>query len=199
MNATDLGQFDRTLRNLTAADPAGRPFLCHGWPFGCDAFLVGINPGTDIPFWPFWSQQAGCDKDGWLKAYLQRHPRFKPTRERIERLSVALAPFRILETNIYSSHSRREADLPRDSRRTEVFDFLLYTIHPKLAFVHGKSAVSHLSALVGRDLRLGEFTPVKYRGVDFEVIAGHHLSYRWSYAKVEELAKLLHTRLSRES
>ena len=124
---------------------------------------------------------------------------FKPTRSRIERLCAALAPFRILETNIYSSHSSREADLPRDRRNTQIFDFLLEAIQPRLGFVHGKSAVAHLSALLRKDLILGEFTHVAYQGVSFDVVAGYHLSYQWSYDKVEQLAQRLHTHLSEKS
>ena len=119
----------------------------------------------------------------------------KPTRERIERLCKTLAPFRILETNIYPTYSRRKVELPPQDRNTRLFDFLLETAHPRLAFVHGKSAVAHLSAMVQQHLQLGDFTRVTYRGVPIDVIAGHHLAYQWSYEKVEVLAQRLRRRL----
>jgi hypothetical protein len=188
----ELGAFDRKLRAASAS--AGRPFLCEGSPFGCEIFLVGINPGTDTPFWPFWSVANGCDKPSWLKTYLDRHGRLGPTRERIERLFKAARPTRVLETNIFHRASKREAALPRTHQTTTVFDFLLKTLHPRVMFVHGGSAIKHLERLTNCSLPLSEFTTVQYQGYKFDVIAGHHLAYQWSYLAVNQLGYALKER-----
>ncbi len=190
--ATELVAFDRDLH--TACGALGRPFLCEGSPFGCEVFLVGINPGTDTPFWPFWSVRDGCDKAGWLKEYFDRHRRLGPTRKRIERLLKAAHPARVLETNVFHRSSKRESALPREHQTTGVFDFLLKTLHPRVMFVYGDSAVKHLAKLTNCSLQLSKFTPVQYQGHKFDIIAGNHLAYQWSYDAVDQLGYALKER-----
>jgi hypothetical protein len=187
----DIEAFDKRLRSLTGEAIGTRPFLCDGLPFGCKVFLVGINPGKSSPFWPHWSTQRGCDKQGWLADYLTTHGRFSPTRARIERLFAAVAPIRCLETNVYPTPSAREVHLAKSDHDSRVFDYLLECLRPSVLFVHGNTAVKHVSRLVGEELPLGEFVRVSYRGESFDVIAGYHLSYQWSYAKVEKLGREL--------
>src|SRR4051794_23235654 len=100
---------DTEIRRLTGANPLSRPFLCDGSPVGCKVAEVGINPGTDTPFWPYWSVEGGCDKRGWLDDYMRRHGRLKSTRDRLEVLCRALAPVRCLELNLYHHYSSCEA------------------------------------------------------------------------------------------
>jgi hypothetical protein len=196
--------FDKALRKLLPPGqfPDARPFLCQGVPFGCSVFLVGVDPGTDIKFWPHWDGVKGCNKQGWIDEYLVKDPRFKgkPTRRRIEILFDILAPHRILETNIFPFPR-----VPRSritSTDTRVFDFLLETIRPRLVFVYGKWAVEHLEKLTEANLTLRKFTPVEYRGVKFDVIAGRHLSGQgqakgevWTDAGVGEFAYMLRKHL----
>ncbi len=192
----DIAALDRELRALAGE---GRPFLCQGSPFGCTVFLVGINPATDTPFWPYWSLDRGCDKDGWLQAYRDKHGRLRPTRERIERLCNAMSPTRALEANVFHLPSDREADLTEDRRSTVVFDYLLRALQPRVMFVHGRSAIEHLERLTHNTFKRGEFTPAQYLGLRFDVIAGHHLSYQWSYAAVEQLGLRLRERCARSN
>jgi hypothetical protein len=158
---------------------------------GCDVFLVGINPGTDTPLWPHWSPEGSCDKDGWLADYLSRHGRLKPTRVRIERISEAAGRDRVLETNVFHVPSAREHRLARADRRTAVFDFLLETLRPRVMFVHGRSAVAVCEERFGVPLPRAEFVRVRYSGATFDVLAGHHLAYQWSYDRVEQLGRRL--------
>ncbi len=194
----DLHEFDGDLRRF--GNGATRPFLCKGSPFGCEIFLVGINPGTDTPFWPCWSVESGCDKEGWLKAYLKTHHRFSSTRERIERLCDAIERHRPcvrcrpLETNIWPYYSRRASDLPKEKRITKVFEFLLERLKPRIVFVHGKPAIKHLEKLTLSKINRDVFTPVCYNGIAFDVWARHHLSFQCSYAEVEELGRKLKDR-----
>jgi hypothetical protein len=188
----DLDRFERELRAV-AGDVGVRPFLCDGSPLSCEIFLVGINPGTDIPLWDYWSVESGCNKQGWLQAYLQKHGRWRPTRKRIELLCTALAPVRALETNVFHHRSRREADLAVEQRTTAVFDFLVKRLKPRVIFVHGRSARMHLQNLTGTLIGRGAFTAVDHQAMTFDVFAGHHLSL-WSYPDVEQLGRVLQAR-----
>ena len=187
----ELERFDERLRGLTGAAPEARPFLCEGLPFDCKVFLVGINPGKSSGFWERWNPATGCDKHGWLSDYLTVHKRYSPTRERTERLFSVLAPIRCLETNIYPTPSPRESDLARADRDSRVFDYLLECIRPSVVFVHGRTAVQHLSRLANSELPLGKFVTLQYMGVRFDALAHSHLSYQCSYRKVEELGRRL--------
>jgi hypothetical protein len=68
-----------------------------------------------------------------------------------------------------------------------VFEFLLETMRPRLIFAHGEPAVEHLERGTNMALPHGVFHAVRYRGIEFEVITGHHLAYQWSDAAVREL------------
>ncbi len=182
-----IGDIDKTVRLLTGEHREARPFLCEGSPIGAQVFLVGINPGTDTPFWPHWQLPFGCDKEGWLAEYRGRHARLKPTRDRVEILFRALCPVRCLETNIFSRYSPDERSLPVADRDTRVFDFLLYALRPRVVFVHGASAIRHLEIRFGTVLPKGQFTPVECHGRQVDVIAGSHLSRGWSRNRVQSL------------
>lgn len=198
--------FDQKLRKLIKAvanevnkEEDIRPFLCEGLPLECPIMLVGINPSKSAPFLDHWSAVNGCDKQGWMKKYLAINGRCSPTRHRIERLVKAIAPVRCLETNIFTHLSLTEKGvLDRDTR---VFDFLLKMVRPGVMFVHGKSGVEHLRKLTNSTIPfqklnklncpLDQYDKVKFDGFTFDVIAGPHLAYGWSYDRVEALGKSL--------
>lgn len=190
----ELLQFDQKLREVTGEAPDARPFLCEGLPSSCPIFLVGINPGKSSGFWPHWDAIKGCDKQNWMKNYLIEHRRLSPTRARIEILFKAVEPLRCLETNIFPFPSPRESDLDTSLRDPRVFNFLLETIGPKIVFVHGKTAIEHLAKLTKADLPKDQFTTVTYRGNTFDIFAGNHLSYHWSFSKVNDLGEILKDR-----
>ena len=194
-----MAEFDRQIRTLCGDLSEGRPFLCNGSPFDCEIFLVGINPATDVPLKPYWSLDHGCNKAAWLEAYREKHPGYRPTRDRIQRLFEAAAPAQILETNVFHFHSKREAILPKSHRTTAVFDFLLKTVKPRIMFVYGRSAVRHVEQLLNVSLTLGEFASVQHGDRTFEVRAGHHLAYQWSFDAVDKLGHELRERCSSHS
>jgi hypothetical protein len=197
--------FDKALKKLLPPRKFqdARPFLCHGLPFSCKVFIVGIDPGTDIKFWPHWDSVEGCNKRGWLDEYLVKHGCFKPTRKRIEILFDILAPHRVLETNVFPFP--RVARSRLTSTDTRMFDLLLETIRPRVLFVYGKDAVEHLEKLTGANLMLGKFTPVQYQGVKLDVISGRHLSGQgqakgevWTDAGVRKFAYVLLEHVNRK-
>lgn len=173
-----LLEIDREIRRITGAAAQSRPFLCRGSPLGCDVAEVGINPGTDTPFWPYWNSENGCDKDGWLADYVSRNGRLKPTRDRIEVLCKALLPLKCLELNLYHHHSPSQALLAKEHQDTSLFDFMLHVAKPRILLVHGSKPIEHLSRLLGSRIAKGRFTPASYRGTPFEVFAAdRHFAY----------------------
>lgn len=142
----DLNALTSKLKEFTKHLTDARPFLCEGSPFGCDIFLVGINPATSTNFWNHWSTESGCDKEKWIKEYLSLHGgKLKPTRKKIELFFETTSPLRVLETNIFASPSSRESALDSKLRDTHLFGYLLQTIKPKLILAHGGSVIQHLS------------------------------------------------------
>lgn len=184
------------LRALLREDVPSRPFLCRGSPAGCEVVIVGVNPATTTPFWNFWDE-TGCNKDAWLKDYLQREGRYKPTRKRTEYIVDILAPeIRTLELNLYPYSSPREAQLPAELRDTRVFEYTLTLAQPKLLFVHGGKPTEELASILECELPLGQYTNVTHNGHTFEVFVGHHLSTgKWTDERVRELAREFKTRV----
>lgn len=162
-------QLDRTLRQLTGEHPESRPFVCTGSPYGCEVAEIGINPGTPTPFWSRWTPETGFDKAGWLRDYLDKHKKFGPTRRNIDLFCEALHPVRCIELNVYDRFSPRLNDLPKELRRTEVVNFMLDAVRPRLILVHGDEPANYLSRLFATPVAKEVFTPVQYGGVQFEV------------------------------
>ena len=63
-----------------------------------------------------------------------------PTRRAIEWLVKAAAPVKILETNLFSTPTRRAAALRKEDRQTRAFEFLLAEIRPHALLFHGRPA-----------------------------------------------------------
>jgi hypothetical protein len=188
-------EITQELRRLLRPNLPSRPFLCHGSPEGCEVILVGINPGTTTPFWNVWSD-SGCDKDAWLREYIAREGRLKPTRKRIEIIANTLAPeIRTLELNLYPYSSAREADLPAELRDRRVFDYVMTLADPRLLFVYGRTPTDELAAVLGCSIPEKQYTRVTHQGRSFEVYSDKHLSYQWSDAGVRQLAQVFKDRV----
>jgi len=168
---TTLVAIDHKIRQLRRKNERSRPFLCNGSPIGCDVAEVGINPATDIPFWPHWNVRSGCDKQGWLRDCRQKYGRLSRTRNRIEELADSLAPLRLLELNLYPHFSPSLKDLAREHQETALFDYLMEITKPKVLLVHGNKPSTHLEKLFGFGVELpkDEFTSVTYKGETLEV------------------------------
>lgn len=194
----NLAEFECQIRSRMG-NARGWPFLCNGSPFDCEIFLVGINPATDVSIWPHWSIETGVDREAWLEAYRNGRSKLTPTRIRIELLikaitDTAIGKPRVLETNIFHQYSQRLRDLRKDQRTTDVFDFLIETLRPKIVFVHGRPAIRHIERLVSAQLIRGAFTTVTFNHATFDVCAHHHLTYQCSYEKIDGVGKALRER-----
>ena len=71
----DIGEalvdFSREMVSLIDKPTDLRPFVCNGSPLECGAFIVGINPASEMSgdFWDFWSDSCGFDKPAWFNKY----------------------------------------------------------------------------------------------------------------------------------
>ena len=192
-----LEEIDREIRRLTGEGVLSRPFVCRGSPIGCEVAEIGINPGTDTPFWPYWSVTRGFDKAGWLADYLKRNGRLKPTRDRIEVLCHELAPLRCLELNLFHHYSKNEGSLSNDHRNTALFDFMLRSAKPRVLLVHGNKPIDHLERLLEVALEKGAFTSASYEGSAFDIfVAERHFAYV-SREYVISVARLIKERVGR--
>lgn len=185
---TSIVNIDDQIRRLTAGHIESRPFICSGTPVGCAVAEIGINPGTPTPFWPHWSIARGFDKDGWLTDYLTRHGKFGPTRRNIDLFSRSLYPIRCIELNLYDRFSPRAADLPLELRRTDLLDYMLEAVRPRLILVHGDAPAEYLCQLFGTQLVKDRFTPVRYRDLSLDVFQARSHFMKTSKDYVRDLA-----------
>ncbi len=152
-----LRPFREGLEASIRADRAVRPFVCDGSPLQCRAFIVGINAASDVFFWRFWDDETGFDKKRWYDCYraqragVDKKPA-SPTRQRIERIVCAAAPVSILETNLYSVATAKARDLKENDKRTDVIEFLLCEVSPRILLLHGKAVKEHFERLCGHTL-----------------------------------------------
>ena len=187
MSKHDLQHFESGLKSLIGDDKNIRPFVCEGSPLACQAFIVGFNPATELtkPFWDFWNSDYGFSKSEWFENY-KRERQDKPlasgktrratisnTRRVIDWITEAALPVPCLETNLYALATSQATDLATQDRSTEIFDFLLREISPKVLLLHGKDAEQHLKGLL----------------VSAQVITVPHLSRGWSKIKAKEIGE----------
>jgi hypothetical protein len=194
MSVADLRSFEARLRSLTVHDGELRPFICDGSPLACQAFVVGLNPATSLPFWDFWDANVGFKKGDWFAAYRaartgRRFP-VSPTRRNIELVIEAALPVNCLETDIYAKPTRALRDLAVLHRSAQVFDFLLATLRPKAMLVYGKEAVQHVQSLANQELQPNTLTLASFAFGKVAVVAGSHL-YNWRPEKAREVGRIL--------
>jgi len=193
-----LSEFEIELRSLVGNDPSLRPFVCEGSPLNCGA-LVGTNPATKLPFWPYWESKYGFRKRDWLQAYdatrIEQGKRTKrsPTRNALERIVAAAAPVNCLETNIFSTPSPRAKDLREGDRQTRVFEFLLEAIRSFVMHVHGEKAREYLRKAYGVQLTVGQIGTMRTAWGAVLVWPTNHLAYRnqWSNERPKEMGEWL--------
>ena len=193
MGPTKLREFREHLQRLSGAD-AGRPFVCDGNPYQCTAFLVGYNPASQVPFWPFWSDATGFDKSRWFDCY-RAHRMAEPlkegrtrrqpvssTRQRIEWIIDAAKPVRVLETNLYPRATKKASDLAVEDRDSEALSFMLREIGPRVLLLHGKKVAEAFQARY-RQTPTDTFTSMTIEGRRMIVRGVPHLSSRRGFSR----------------
>jgi len=181
----NLEAFQQELAVLIGTPTELRPFVCDGSPLECEVFIVGFNPATSmlVDFWQFWCPSKGFDKESWLEAYKKdrqvrplkpgktRRNAVSPTRRVMEWVLEGAAPYKCLETNIYSASTEQAVDLASERRITAPFDFLLANIKPRIIVAHGVGAVEHIQKM----------------NIDAKVFSVSHFSRGWSREAALEL------------
>ncbi|MFC7461553.1 hypothetical protein [Hydrogenophaga defluvii] len=145
MNAA-LQQFSEQLRALAGTAVNARPLLCAGNPLTCTVALIGANPATKTPFWPFWNDDSGMDRQAWIKAYLATEGKFRRSRAAIERL-LPQVKARVIELNAFAAQSKRLNELANSKRTNEVVTFVLNQIKPPVIVCAGKTALAAVQSL----------------------------------------------------
>lgn len=143
----NMKQFSARLRELVGNTQEMRPLLCEGNPLECTVAVVGINPATTTPFWPFWSDDQGMDRVSWIAAYKAQHSnKLNRSRAALERFLPQLAA-QVIELNAYAKQSARLAELQSEHRTTNVFEFVLCAVKPRLVICAGVAASSAVESL----------------------------------------------------
>jgi hypothetical protein len=162
------GSFASRLRDLVGAAEGMRPLLCDGNPLTCTVALVGANPGATVPFWPFWHDEHGMDRRGWIDAYRQLHGTFRRSRAAIERLVPQIAA-RVIELNAHAVRSDRLAGLSHSNRTTDVLAFVLEAVRPIVIVCAGRTATRVVRQVtIGWQPKIVEATHFIYWGEESE-------------------------------
>jgi hypothetical protein len=193
----EIQQFESKLKEFTNSETIVRPFLCNGFPFDNEIFLVGINPATKINFWDFWSNENGCNKEGWLNEYRKQNGKIGPTRKRIEIFLNQAKKLKILETNIYPFYSPRFKDLKQEHKNPELFKYLIDTIKPKLIIGFGNPVIKFLSNHYSTNTQKNIYHKVNSVNWDLEIRYENHFSYQWSDSGIKKLSKEIENKYSK--
>ncbi len=172
-------QLQQTLRDK---DAYSHPFVCTGSPPVHGVFIVGHNAATRLSeqFSNYWSDVKGFDKPKFLRDYRsqpRREGKLKGARQRIEVIADIVSQENLLDTNIYTHSTETEAQLERQNKTTNVFEFLLTTLEPQVVLAHGWKAIKFFRRrCVGIIHATTSPQLAKFNGVEFELICTGHLS-----------------------
>ncbi|MCG8444170.1 MAG: hypothetical protein MI753_00420 [Hyphomicrobiales bacterium] len=188
-----LSEFRSELAKLLPS-PISRPFLCHGSPLKCRIFIVGTNSRVEVkkPFWSFWSDSRGFEKLEFVRELEQLHRGLKVTRKNIERVACAAGPTITLDTNVYLPSTRTKRELQREDKKTDVIEYLLKTIRPKVVLAHGGEAKKffrrHCRDFVDDSVTPRHITWDAWQW-QFRLLCSHHLSFQGKEVRHAEEAE----------
>ncbi len=185
-----LKELDQALGKMVPQIGA-RPFVCDGSPLNASVFLVGLNPSTTTSFWDYWDAKKGLRRQEWLDAYQRKEGKLRRTRKYLEVLYNELGDVRSIEANLYSQCSDRLSDLAQTHQDTEVFEYLLQALQPRLVFAYGNRVVKHLERLTSKELPKNKFTRVSLYTNPTTIFAHRHLSYQLSKDDCHRLGRRL--------
>ena len=203
-----LSEFSTTLRSLLADRPLSRPFICNGSPLDCQVMLVGFNAATPMQagFLDFWSDQNEFDFNAWQQAYVaERQAKgktaYSATRRNLNRLQTAVTASSVsgsavLETNIFDHPSANKKLLLKTQQDTQIFDFLLHSVQPKIVISHGKDANQYLATRYQQQVNQDHWVELTHQGQTFCWYATSHLSRGWSYEKLDALGQQIARKLT---
>lgn len=179
---SSLKNFYITLNKIVKGRPI-RPFVCSGNPLDTEILIVGFNPATGTDdFWNYFDDEYGFHKDEWLISYKENRKKsgkkneLSNSRRVMEWIGFNLEQqnknIKIMETNIYAYPTAKKSELSKDEK-SEVFDFLISMLKPKLILTHGVDAKNYIQEL----------------NLDVPVINEKHFAIGWSREKAKEVAE----------
>lgn len=193
-----LSEFRNRLSDLMLT-PHLRPFLCSGSPLKCEMFIVGFNPATSLDgsFWRYWDDISGFDKPTMMRDYLRTRGLIEPigVRARIERIVAHLPLGSCLETNICSIPTKKADQLHRTQRATEIFEFLLRSVKPKLVYAHSNEPIKFFQQFTDKDFFNGTPQTVQWEGREFLLLATPGPLYRMGFHEASTLGRTRRVRL----
>lgn len=201
-----MAEFERQLEALIGRPTELRPFVCEGSPLECSVFIVGENPATPLSndWWHYWAPGYGFRKSEWMQDYIaereerplkpgkKRRQKVSSTRRTINWIVAAAAPAKCLETNVVIEEAETPKYLQGRDAGLAVLDFLLRQIRPLVVIAHGDTAIEHIGAINGCNIRWGQEAEAACDGHAFRLIAAAHFGrprggQGWSQARSEEL------------
>ncbi len=208
----DLLEFKIKLFEKLKLYPDPRPFVCDGNPLDCNIFIVGINPATkmEMNFENFWNED-GFDKQKWIEAYKNERAStplkigkkkrllVSPTRRSIDHIVKHVTSGKILETNLYTKQTANASLLEETDKKTEIFEFLINEIKPKIVVLHGKSVKDFFRKNYDDRISDDDFTEINITNFRTLAYSTKHLSRRWSFEKLEELGKRIHNKINEKA
>ncbi len=172
-------------------------FICRGSPLKCRIFIVGFNPARKVEkqFWSFWTDSRGFKKAEFIQELKKLDGRLTLTRERIEIIAKAVGEQVTLNTNIYSKSTRTGEKLPEKDRKTDVIEYLLKTIRPRIVLAHGGKAKKffrkHCRDFVDDSMAPQKITWDAWQW-QFRLLCSPHLVFRgWKHQEAAEEAERL--------
>jgi hypothetical protein len=204
----DLLVFKTKLFEMLKLYPDPRPFVCDGNPLECNIFIIGINPATKIEmnFEDFWDED-GFDKQKWLEAYINERANaplkigkkkrllVSPTRRSIDHIVKHVTSGKILETNLYIKQTKEAHELKKKDKKTDIFEFLIQEIKPKIVVLHGKSVKDYFRINYDDRINDDDFAEIDIKNLRTLAYATRHLSRGWTFEKLEELGKRIDNKI----
>lgn len=197
MTAMSLTQFrkqlTKKLEEVGLADEKLRPFVCTGSPLACDIMMVGYNPSRDMGLDTFdariWNDKTGFDREHFVELYdfaghQQGENRWSRNHIFQQNLIDELPDYAVLETYLYSMITPKKSLVPPQHRHTEIFDWLVKVIQPKLIVTQNSEVSRYFERVTNKTLKRNEFNAVMYQGQPCVILPISHLSKKWTFAEI---------------
>lgn len=128
-----------------------------------------------------------------MRDYLKTRSLSKPkgVRARIERIVDELPIGVCLETNICSTPTKKMAALVRSQRTTEIFEFLLRKVKPKLVYAHSNEPIKYFQQFTDKDFFSGTPQTVKWEDHEFLLLATPGPLFSMGYSEASILGQKL--------
>ena len=185
---SQLQKIEKRLPGLTSWH-----FVCDGSPLTCRIFIVGANPVRQVEkFWDldFWTDSRGFRKKEFVRELEELPGGLTRTRKYIEIFTAAAGTKDTLETNVYPYATPRAGDLTAEQKRTDIFEYLLHTIKPRIVLAHGDEAKQFFSER-GITLVEDRLKSINLDGLRIKLLPRKHLSYHTSHEEARKIGQKL--------